>query len=85
MATKSTQKTRLWLMYPSKLIQRPVIYDLARKFDVVTNIRQATVTPEVGLVSLELEGERAQIKKAIAWLEKLGIKVEPVEINTIEG
>jgi L-aspartate semialdehyde sulfurtransferase ferredoxin len=72
-------------MYPSKLIKRPVIYDLGRKFDVVTNIRQATVTPEVGLVSLELEGERAQIKKAIAWMEKLGIKVEPVEINTIEG
>lgn len=72
-------------MYPSKLIKRPVIYDLGRKFDVVTNIRQATVTPEVGLVSLELEGERPEIKKAIAWMEKLGIKVEPVEINTIEG
>lgn len=82
---KSPQSTRLWLMYPTKLIKQPVIYDLGIKFKVVTNIRQATVTPEVGLVSLELEGERASIKKAIAWLEKLGIKVEPVEINTIEG
>ena len=72
-------------MYPSRLIKRAVIYDLGKKFEVVTNIRQATVTPEVGLVSLELEGQRADIKKAIAWLEKLGIKVEPVEINTIEG
>lgn len=81
----ATQKTRLWLMYPTRLITRAVIYELGKKFKVVTNIRQATVTPEVGLVSLELEGERSEIKKAITWLEKLGIKVEPVEINTIEG
>lgn len=72
-------------MYPSRLITRPVIYELGRKFDLVTNVRQASVTPEVGVVSIEIEGERAEIKKSVAWLEELGIKVEPVEINTIEG
>jgi hypothetical protein len=51
----------------------------------VTNIRQASVTEDVGIVSLELQGERAEIKKAIQWLEGLGIKVEPVVINVIEG
>jgi ABC-type methionine transport system ATPase subunit len=77
--------TRLWLMYPTKLITRPLIYELGHKFAVVTNIRQASVNSEVGLVSLELEGEREEIKNAIAWLEELGVKVEPVEINIIEG
>lgn len=72
-------------MYPSRLITRPVIYELGHKFPVVTSVRQASVTEEVGIVSIELEGERADIKNAIAWLEELGIKVEPVEINTIEG
>lgn len=79
------QATRLWLMYPARLIQRPVIYELAKNFQVATNVRQASVNEEVGLVSLELDGERDEIKKAIAWLEELGIKVEPVEIQTIEG
>jgi hypothetical protein len=77
--------TRLWLMYPSRLITRPVIYEVGRKFDVVTNIRQASVTDEIGVVSIELDGDRREIQKAIAWLEEIGIKVEPVEINTIEG
>jgi hypothetical protein len=72
-------------MYPSRLITRPVIYELGKTFDLVTNLRQASVTPEVGIVSLEIEGDREEIKKAIDWLEDLGIKVEPVEINTIEG
>jgi len=72
-------------MFPARLITRPVLWELARAFPVVTNIRQASVTEEIGLVSLELDGEREDIKKAIAWLEEQGIKVEPVEINTIEG
>ncbi len=72
-------------MYPGRLITRPIIYELGKQFQVVTNVRQASVTPEVGIVSIELEGERPEIKKAIAWLEETGIKVEPVEINTIEG
>ena len=72
-------------MYPARFITRPVIYELGKNFELITNIRQASVTPEVGIVSLEIEGERDEVKRAIDWLEELGIKVEPVEINTIEG
>lgn len=79
------QITRLWLMFPARLITRPVLWELAKNFSLVTNVRQASVTEEIGLVSLELDGEREEIKKAITWLEEQGIKVEPVEINTIEG
>jgi L-aspartate semialdehyde sulfurtransferase ferredoxin len=81
----TTQTTRLWLMYPARLITRPVLHELGQQFPLVTNVRQASVTDEIGIVSVELEGERDSIKAAIAWLEELGIKVEPVEINTIEG
>ena len=79
------QKTRLWLMYPPKLITTPVVWELGNKFKVITNVRQASVTDEIGVVCLELEGQRADIKTAIKWLERKGIKVEPVEINVIES
>jgi L-aspartate semialdehyde sulfurtransferase ferredoxin len=72
-------------MYPPRLITTPVIWELSQKFPVVTNVRQASVTDEIGLVCLELEGVRADIKAAIKWLEKLGIRIEPVEINVIES
>ncbi len=80
-----SQQTRLWLMFPPKLITTPVVWQLAKKFPVITNVRQASVTDEIGIVSLELEGKRADIKASIKWLEKMGIKVEPVEINVIES
>ena len=79
------QKTRLWLMYPPKLITNPVIWKLGHKFKVVTNVRQASVTDEIGIVCLELDGARAEINKAIKWLEKIGVSVEPVEINVLES
>ena len=79
------QQRRLWLMYPPRLITTPVVWQLSQKFPVVTNVRQASVTDEIGIVCLELEGERPQLKAAIKWLEKQGIRVEPVEINVIES
>src|SRR5947207_11559085 len=79
------QQTRLWLMYPPRLIKEPLLWKLAHKFPIVTNVRQASITDEIGVVSLELDGKRADIKAAIKWLEKLGVSVEPVEINVIES
>lgn len=81
----SREKKRLWLMYPAKLIQRPVIWELSKKFPVIFNLRQVNVSEEIGIVCLEIEGKRADIKDAIKWLESQGIKVEPVEINVIES
>ena len=79
------EKQRLWLMYPAKLITTPVIWQLGHKFKVVTNVRQASVTDEIGIVCLEIEGKRAEVKAAIKWLESLGVSVEPIEINVIES
>jgi len=78
-------RMRLWLMYPPKFITTPVIWELGQKFPVVTNVRQASVTDEIGIVCLELSGPRPDVKAAIKWLEDRGIKVEPVEIGVIES
>jgi ABC-type methionine transport system ATPase subunit len=83
-ATTPTQQ-RLWLMYPPKLIKKPFIWEVGHKFKVITNIRQATVTDEIGIVCLELDGQRNEVKAAIKWLVKNGVNVEPVEINVIES
>ena len=54
------EKQRLWLMFPTKLVTRPVLWELGQKFPVITNIRQTSVTDEIGIVSLSLEGEREE-------------------------
>jgi hypothetical protein len=43
------------------------------------------VTDEIGIVCLELSGPASGVAAAITWLEKIGVKVEPVEIGVIES
>lgn len=77
-------KEKFYLTYPPALIKEPIIYLLGKKFDVVTNIRGANVSNELGLVALEMEGPQAAIDCAVAWLRAQGITVEPIEKNVIE-
>ncbi|MCE0522453.1 MAG: NIL domain-containing protein [Methylacidiphilales bacterium] len=76
---------RFWLTFDGESSRKPLIYEMGKKFEVVFNIRNSSVTPTVGIIALELEGDREEIKKAVAWFEANGVQVEPVEINTIEG
>lgn len=66
------------LIFPQHLIKEPVIYTMAKECDVLPNIRRARVTESVGEVSLQLEGSEENLKRAVAFLEKKGVKVEPV-------
>ena len=79
------QAVRLWLMFPPKLIKQPIIWELTHKFELITNVRQASVTDEIGIVCLELEGAPTEVQAGTKWLRKLGVNVEPVELNAIES
>ena len=71
-------KKRVMLVFPQNLIQEPVVFTMAVKFDVMPNIRKARVTETVGEMMLELEGEEKNLEKGIKYLESRGVKVEPV-------
>ena len=69
----------------SDLIKRPVIYDLGHQFNVVTNIRRADVQENVGWVILEMEGEEEEIERGLEWVRSLGVRVDPVLADVVEG
>jgi L-aspartate semialdehyde sulfurtransferase ferredoxin len=71
--------TRMKLTFPQELIKEPVIFTMAKKFDVMPNIRRAKVAGSVGEVVLELEGTEKNLEEGIAYLKSRGIKVEAVE------
>jgi len=74
MATK-----RVKLTFPQELIKEPVIFTMAKKFDVMPNIRRAKVSDSVGEVVLELEGSEKKLEEGITYLKERGVKVDPVE------
>ncbi len=72
------ESKRYWLTFDAKTVRRPIVYEMSRKFDLVFDIRTANVTPEMGLMAIELAGEAAEIDKARKWLVKQGIQVDPI-------
>lgn len=72
------------LVFPQRLIKKPAIYTMAKKYNVIPNIRRAKITETAGEVTLELSGTKENLEKATAYLEKTGIKVEPVVGNIVE-
>jgi hypothetical protein len=85
--TKGVMKKvlRFWLTYPTKQIKEPLIWELGHVFALVTNIRQASVTEEMGIVCLEVSGEATEIESGIRWLKRKGVRVEPVELSTLDA
>lgn len=77
-------KKRVKLTFPQDLIREPVIFTMARQFNVVPNIRRARVTETVGEMVLELEGPDEDLEKGIQWLREKGIDIELVEGDIIE-
>lgn len=75
---------RVYLTFPEELVKEPIICLLAKKFDILFTIRGSTVTAEMGLVALEIDGERGEVDRAMQWLKEKGVIVEPIEKNVIE-
>ncbi|MFQ5850294.1 MAG: NIL domain-containing protein [Candidatus Binatia bacterium] len=75
---------RVYLTFPKQLVKEPVVCRLAKKFDIMFNIRGSTVTAEMGLVALEIDGDQEEVNRAIQWLKEVGVIVEPIEKNVIE-
>jgi ABC-type methionine transport system ATPase subunit len=72
-------KKKVFLTFPQRLIKEPIIYNLGKSFPVVTNIRGASVTDEIALVALLLEGEEDDVDRAMKFLQDHGVRVESLE------
>ena len=78
-------KLRVKFTFPPEQIKEPVIYEVGKRFDLVTNIRRADITAEVAWAVLELDGEKDDLDAGITWVQERGIRVDPVEDTILEG
>ena len=78
-------KQRIKFTFVQQLIKEPIIWKLAKEFDVITNIRRADVTDDRGWVILELEGDQDEIERGLDWVRDQGVRVDPVYEDVMEG
>jgi hypothetical protein len=63
--------------FPQHLISEPIIsHTLGARFGVIPNIRAASITDTLALVSVEIEGDESAIERSVAYLRERGVKVQ---------
>lgn len=70
---------RLVLRFPPQLVDKPVISELVKKYNLTFSILRASISPKVeGLMVLELIGEEKDFERGERFLTGLGVKVQPL-------
>jgi ABC-type methionine transport system ATPase subunit len=68
-------KKNIHFEFDQDLVREPLLYRINRSFDVVVNIRGASVTDQGGFIALELEGTPAEIERVMAFLRGQGVRL----------
>lgn len=67
----------LILRFPKTEVQKPIVCHLARDFDLMFNILNATVLPrKEGIMVLELSGTKKDFKAGVRYLKNQGVAVQ---------
>ncbi len=65
--------------FPQDLIKEPIIsHSLNAHFGVIPNIRAASITEQMAMVAVEIEGELDKIEESVVFLRERGVKVEEI-------
>ena len=78
-----TQRVKFTFM--TQMVKEPIIYQLGQNFNLVTNIRRADVREDMGWVVLELDGDDTEIQRGLDWVSAIGVRVDPLSGDVIEG
>ena len=73
-------KKKVILNFSPENVERPVTYQLIKKYDLWVNILQAKFEPKLGgKLLLELKGSENQIKEGLSFVRQIGVGVKLLE------
>ena len=71
---------KCWLTFEDGRQNEPCLWKMAHRYpEVVFDIRQASVQKDIGIMAVLFRGDKEEVREALAYLEELGVKVDPVE------
>ena len=65
------------LTFSQQLADEPILFQVARDYDLVPTIRRAHLDPSGGEVLLQLEGAEENVESAMDYLRGRGVAVAP--------
>ena len=68
------------LTFSKQMANQPIIYNLGRKYNLVTVIEKANVSEEAGWMQIAFNGDSDEISRAVADLNGKGVFITPIEL-----
>lgn len=68
---------KAWLTFSPSIVNKTVISNLVKTYDIEFNILRADITPQGGKMLIEIGG--TQQEQAIKFMEKEGIHLNPIK------
>jgi L-aspartate semialdehyde sulfurtransferase ferredoxin len=73
-------KKRVVLRFKKSAVDKPIVYRLAKDFDLTFNILRANVSPRAeSMLVLEIEGAEENFQRGLDYLKSLRVDIEPIE------
>ena len=77
-------RTKMILKFPNTITNKPITYDLVKKFDLKINILKADINYKLeGYLVFDIDGNSKDIALALEYLEEIGVSADLIT-NTIE-
>lgn len=84
MTKEQKVRRKVYLTFPAAKTREAIICDMYDRYKVRFNLRSASVSENIGLIALELEGTSEDLDQAIKYFRERGVKVEPIEMDMVE-
>ncbi len=76
---------RVHLTFTKEHVREPILWQIGQEFSIIMNIRRADIQQDMGWVELEMNGESDSLEKALKAFQNLGVRVDPIEVQTVSG
>ncbi len=74
---------RFNLTFNKLMASQPIVYNLGKKYRLVTIIEKANLSEEAGWMQVALNGDPDEVQRAIADLNTIGVTVTPLELASL--
>jgi ferredoxin len=75
----SMHSRTLVLRFSKEIVDKPIITNLVRDYNLTFNILKAQIFPrKEGMLVMELQGSADDFDKGVQYLQEVGVQVEPV-------
>ena len=75
---------RIVLHFPPSITGQPVVYHLARDFNLTFNIIKASVSPgEEGLLVMDLAGSEENYDRGVQYLTETGVEIQSLSQDVV--